>query len=134
MAPDDPGAAHAAPELAALLAAREDELRAVEASAAARTLDTKVRAKQFFDDVVEKMRAGARQAEALERNYRAAAAQRDAAAARADKLEARAAKLDARAAAAERQRDASRRDAAALGDGIRPDSYTHLTLPTIYSV
>ena len=57
MAPDDPGAAHAAPELAALLAAREDELRAVEASAAARTLDTKVRAKQFFDDVVEKMRA-----------------------------------------------------------------------------
>ena len=119
MAPDDPGAAHAAPELAALLAAREDELRAVEASAAARTLDTKVRAKQFFDDVVEKMRAGARQAEALERNYRAAAAQRDAAAARADKLEARAAKLDARAAAAERQRDASRRDAAALGDGIR---------------
>ena len=37
------------------------------ASAAARTLDTKVRAKQFFDDVVEKMRAGARQAEALER-------------------------------------------------------------------
>ena len=52
MAPDDPGAAHAAPELAALLAAREDELRAVEASAAARTLDTKVRAKQFFDDVV----------------------------------------------------------------------------------
>ena len=88
MAPDDPGAAHAAPELAALLAAREDELRAVEASAAARTLDTKVRAKQFFDDVVEKMRAGARQAEALERNYRAAAAQRDAAAARADKLEA----------------------------------------------
>ena len=60
MAPDDPGAAHAAPELAALLAAREDELRAVEASAAARTLDTKVRAKQFFDDVVEKMRAGAR--------------------------------------------------------------------------
>ena len=74
MAPDDPGAAHAAPELAALLAAREDELRAVEASAAARTLDTKVRAKQFFDDVVEKMRAGARQAEALERNYRAAAA------------------------------------------------------------
>ena len=119
MAPDDPGAAHAAPELAALLAAREDELRAVEASAAARTLDTKVRAKQFFDDVVEKMRAGARQAEALERNYRAAAAQRDAAAARADKLEARAAKLDARAAAAERQRDASRRDAGALGDGIR---------------
>ena len=119
MAPDDPGAAHAAPELAALLAAREDELRAVEASAAARTLDTKVRAKQFFDDVVEKMRAGARQAEALERNYRAAAAQRDAAAARADKLEARAAKLDARGAAAERQRDASRRDAAALGDGIR---------------
>ena len=120
MAPDDPGAAHAAPELAALLAAREDELRAVEASAAARTLDTKVRAKQFFDDVVEKMRAGARQAEALERNYRAAAAQRDAAAARADKLEARAAKLDARAAAAARPRAASRRAAAALGAGGRP--------------
>ena len=116
-----------APEVAALLAAREDEPRTA-ASATARTLDTKVRAGSST--------TGAHFAHtpAAEAHPQATAPppQRRAAAARADKLEARAAKLEAprrlrrQAGRAERGRRGARRrhPAAARRAGREPRAAT----------